>query len=67
MPYPYDNQVRLEYNSGGDTWVEGRAGRIIRWIAEHEKQVNATGKGEVRFCFAGKSLSVHTTNVDDKI
>jgi len=63
-----DPRVRVEFCQEGENWpTEGRAARMIRWICEHEEQVNATRKGEVRFCFAGKSLSVHTTNVDDTI
>ena len=63
-----DPSVCVRYNQEVENWpAEGRAARMIRWICEHEEQVNATGKGEIRFCFAGKSLSVHTTNVDDTI
>jgi len=63
-----DPRVRVNYCQEAENWpVGGRAARMIRWIAEHEEQVNATGKGEIRFCFAGKSLSVHTTNVDDHL
>jgi len=47
--------------------VNGRAARMIYWLVTHEARIKKTKKGEVRFCFAGKSLSVHTTNVDDQI
>jgi len=59
--------VYIEYNEGGSQAVTDRAARMVRWICEHEETINATRKGELRFCFAGNSLSVHTVNVDDTI
>ena len=49
---------------GTGTPITGRAARMIRWITEEVQNINDIGKGEVRFCFAGDSLAVHTTVVD---
>jgi hypothetical protein len=47
--------------------VKGRAARMIRWLCDHETEVNDVAKGEIRFCFAGESLAVHTSVVDTKV
>jgi len=63
-----DPSVCVKYTLEGENWpAYGRAARMIRWVCEHEETINATRKGELRFCFAGNSLSVHTVNVDDTI
>ena len=63
-----EHRVAVQYVEGnGDFSISNRAARMVRWLCENVREVNTTGKGEIRFCFAGKSLSVHTTNVDDKI
>lgn len=34
----------------------GRVAEMIRWLLEHQEQINAVDRGEVSFSFAGRNL-----------
>jgi hypothetical protein len=63
-----DPRVVVEFCQEGEHWPSsGRVSRMIRWLCENEETVNRIGKGELRFCFAGDSLSAHVTIVDNNL
>ena len=49
------------------TDILGRAKRMIHWLTENQQRVNELQKGEVRFCFAGNSLAIHVTEVNNTV
>jgi hypothetical protein len=41
---------------GEEVKIEGRAARLVRWLAERQAEINGLDRGQIHVDFAGRSL-----------